>query len=127
MEHPPQDAHERACRFLSRVGLEEKMDRFPSQLSGGEQQRVAIARALSKGAPLILADEPTGNLDEETAAAVMDLIVEAQGESGATLLLITHDLSVARRAGRTVELVKGGLKEVHFGDVGHAAHRSKVF
>lgn len=126
MENPPQDAHERACRFLSRVGLAEKMNRFPSQLSGGEQQRVAIARALSKGAPLILADEPTGNLDEETADAVMDLIVEAQRESGATLLLITHDLSVARRAGRTVELVKGGLKEVHFGEKGYATHRSKV-
>lgn len=109
MEQPPKDAGARARRLLQSVGLGEKISRFPAQLSGGEQQRVAIARALAKGAPLFLVDEPTGNLDEEAAAQIMDLFVQVQRESGATILLITHDMKVARRATRTLQLVKGAL------------------
>lgn len=123
MDHPPVDAQDRASMFLINVGLEGKLDRFPSQLSGGEQQRVAIARALAKGAPLILADEPTGNLDEVTATQVIDLIVKVQRESGATLLLITHDMSVATRANRIVQLVKGQMQTVNFEEKIHATNR----
>jgi putative ABC transport system ATP-binding protein len=122
MELPPMDADARAHRFLAAVGLQDKINRFPSQLSGGEQQRVAIARALTRGAPLILADEPTGNLDEETAAQVMDLIVNVQRESGATLVLITHDLAVASRAARAVQLVKGKLQPMNLKGAIHAAY-----
>lgn len=111
MDQMPTDAVERAKHMLASVGLASKMGRFPAQLSGGEQQRVAIARALAKRAPLILADEPTGNLDEETAAQVMDQFATVQRGSGASLVLITHDLSIAKRADRVLELAKGRLWE----------------
>ncbi len=109
MDKPPADALERACGYLESVGLGAKMDRFPAQLSGGEQQRVAIARALVRRAPLILADEPTGNLDEDTAAQVMDLLAQVQRQSGATVLLITHDDKVAARADRVLRFSHGRL------------------
>ena len=98
---------DRALHYLDAVGLDGKRNRYPAHLSGGEQQRVAIARALAKDAPLILADEPTGSLDENTADTIMNLFVRVQRESKATLLLITHDPGVSSRADRVLRLTNG--------------------
>lgn len=99
-----------ASEVLAEVGLEERMNNFPAQLSGGEQQRVAIARALINHPPIILADEPTGNLDSRSSAQIMDILAELADE-GATLLLVTHDAGVARRAGRRVRMEDGRIGE----------------
>lgn len=99
-----------ASEVLTEVGLEERMNNFPAQLSGGEQQRVAIARALINHPPIILADEPTGNLDSRSSAQIMDILAELADE-GATLLLVTHDAGVARRAGRRVGMEDGRIGE----------------
>lgn len=99
-----------ASEVLAEVGLEERMNNFPAQLSGGEQQRVAIARALINHPPIILADEPTGNLDSRSSAQIMDILAELTDE-GATLLLVTHDAGVAKRAGRRVGMEDGGISE----------------
>lgn len=99
-----------ASEVLEEVGLEERMNNFPAQLSGGEQQRVAIARALINHPPIILADEPTGNLDSRSSAQIMDILAELADE-GATLLLVTHDAGVAKRAGRRVGMEDGGISE----------------
>jgi len=109
------DAFIKARASLAEVGLSHREAHFPGQLSGGEQQRVAIARALSPRPQLILADEPTGNLDLATGAIVMDLLFTLKERTGATLLLITHDRSLAKRCDRIVSLadgriVSGGLK-----------------
>ncbi len=105
------DAEPRARLGLERVGLGHRLSHYPGQLSGGEQQRVAIARALASGARIILADEPTGNLDQETGAAIIDLLFELKEREGATLLLVTHDRDLARRCGRIVEVRDGRLTE----------------
>ena len=110
-----EDAFIKARAALAEVGLSHREAHFPGQLSGGEQQRVAIARALSTRPQLILADEPTGNLDLATGAIVMDLLFTLKERTGATLLLITHDRSLAKRCDRIVSLadgriVSGGLK-----------------
>ena len=94
---------------LKEVGLSHRVSHFPGQLSGGEQQRVAIARALSTKPTLILADEPTGNLDLATGAIVMDLLFELKERTGATLLLITHDHELATRCDRTVSVADGRI------------------
>lgn len=107
-----EDAAGRAHQALVSVGLRDKADRYPAQLSGGEQQRVAIARALAKRTPLILADEPTGNLDEVTAQGVMDVFHHVQREYQTTVILITHDSGIARQADRILELRNGLLNEV---------------
>ncbi len=96
-----------AAAALKRVGLGHRLTHRPSQLSGGEQQRVALARAFAPMPRLLLADEPTGNLDIETGKLVMDLLFELCATSGATLLLITHDPAVAARCGRIVTLRDG--------------------
>jgi putative ABC transport system ATP-binding protein len=93
---------------LRRVGLEERLHHLPSELSGGEQQRVCIARALINQPPLILADEPTGNLDEDNEAIVMSLLADLH-RRGHTLVLVTHDPSIAERAGREIRLEHGRL------------------
>jgi putative ABC transport system ATP-binding protein len=98
-----------AREALAEVGLSHREAHFPGQLSGGEQQRVAIARALSTKPALILADEPTGNLDLATGAAVMDLLFELKERTGATLLLITHDTTLAKRCDHTVSLADGRI------------------
>jgi putative ABC transport system ATP-binding protein len=103
------DAFVIAKEALADVGLSHREDHFPGQLSGGEQQRVAIARALSTKPSLILADEPTGNLDQATGAAVMDLLFTLKERTGATLLLITHDNDLATRCDRTVSLADGRI------------------
>ena len=106
---PLATARERAIGLLRRVGLAERLDHLPPELSGGEQQRVAIARCLVNQPELILADEPTGNLDSRTGVAVLDLLLELRQEQGCTLVIATHDGSVASRAERTVEMRDGHL------------------
>jgi putative ABC transport system ATP-binding protein len=103
------DAFDAARAALAEVGLSHRESHFPGQLSGGEQQRVAMARALAPKPSLILADEPTGNLDLTTGAEVMDLLFALKQRTGATLLLITHDRALARRCDRIVSLVDGRI------------------
>jgi putative ABC transport system ATP-binding protein len=100
---------ERACRLLERVGLQDRADSFPDRLSGGEQQRVAICRALVHQPPVVLADEPTGNLDGQTATDVLELILVLAKEEETALIVVTHSDSVAENCGRTVRLVEGKL------------------
>jgi putative ABC transport system ATP-binding protein len=105
------EALPRARELLGRVGLAERLHHYPSQLSGGEQQRVAIARALVHRPQLLLADEPTGTLDDHTGARVRELLFELQRETGATLVLVTHDPSFAARCDRVLQLHDGRLLE----------------
>ncbi|MGB6428369.1 MAG: ABC transporter ATP-binding protein [Methyloceanibacter sp.] len=104
------DAFTAARDALAEVGLAHRETHFPGQLSGGEQQRVAMARALAPRPSLILADEPTGNLDDTTGAEVMDLLFTLKQKSGATLLLITHDRALTKRCDRIVTLVDGRIQ-----------------
>ncbi|MFZ5594077.1 MAG: ABC transporter ATP-binding protein [Pseudomonadota bacterium] len=104
------DARETAQTVLARVGLEQRLHHYPRQLSGGEQQRVAIARAFSPRPKLLFADEPTGNLDRTTGERVADLLFEINREQTTTLILVTHDETLARRCNRRLELDKGRLK-----------------
>jgi len=104
------DAGERADALLLAVGLAERGHHYPSQLSGGEQQRVALARAFAPDPPLLLADEPTGNLDTATGARVLDLLGELRAAAGSTLVLVTHDPAVAARADRRVHLLDGRVE-----------------
>jgi putative ABC transport system ATP-binding protein len=103
------DAFDAARSALNEVGLSHREAHFPGQLSGGEQQRVAMARALAPRPSLILADEPTGNLDLTTGAEIMDLLFRLKRRTGATLLLITHDRALARRCDRIVSLADGRI------------------
>jgi putative ABC transport system ATP-binding protein len=99
-----------ALEILERVGLSERLEHYPRQLSGGEQQRVAIARAFVMRPRLLMADEPTGNLDTETGARVIDLLFDLNREHGTTLLLVTHDEVLAARCARRLRLVAGVLQ-----------------
>ena len=103
------DAEARAAAELTAVGLGHRLHHYPTQLSGGEQQRVAIARALAPRPALLFADEPTGNLDTATGAAIIDLILARRAETGATLLIITHDEALARRAQRLIRIADGRI------------------
>lgn len=98
-----------AARLLDRVGLADRMDFKPAKLSGGQQQRVAIARALAANPPLVLADEPTGNLDTAAADEIFKLLREVNEESGTTFLIVTHDPRLAKRCSRIIELVDGRI------------------
>jgi putative ABC transport system ATP-binding protein len=102
-------AAERARDLLAQVGLQERVGHYPVQLSGGEQQRVAIARAFACRPPVLLADEPTGNLDSQTGAKVLALLKELHEEQGATLVLVTHDPSIAGAAERIIRLMDGRM------------------
>ena len=101
----------RARASLEAVGLGHRLTHLPGQLSGGEQQRVALARAFAPRPRLLLADEPTGNLDQATGAAVMDLLFGLRAERGTTLLLITHDTALAERCGRRVAIADGRIAQ----------------
>ena len=107
------DAIERAGTMLERVGLAERREHYPLQLSGGEQQRVAIARALVHSPRLLLADEPTGNLDLDTGERVIELLFELNAAAGSTLVLVTHDEAVASRCDRVLRLHAGQLIDEH--------------
>jgi putative ABC transport system ATP-binding protein len=98
-----------ASEALDSVGLGHRLSHYPGQLSGGEQQRVAMARALAAGAQVILADEPTGNLDQETGQTIMELLFRLQRERGTTLLLVTHDEGLVRRCDRVLEVRDGRI------------------
>jgi len=100
---------QRAVQLLGRVGLAERLDHYPAQLSGGEQQRVALARAFVNEPQLLFADEPTGNLDDDTARRVADMIFELNAASGTALVLVTHDPELARRCRRILRLRGGSV------------------
>jgi putative ABC transport system ATP-binding protein len=105
------DRHQRVCVALEAVGLTDRHGHQPKQLSGGEQQRVAIARAIVADASLIVADEPTGNLDEESAKSVLRLLQRLNHERGKTILMVTHDVRAVEHGTRTLRLIKGVLHE----------------
>jgi putative ABC transport system ATP-binding protein len=103
------ERRERAAALLGSVGLQHRLDHFPATLSGGERQRVAIARSLANEPSVLLADEPTGNLDSENASMIMDLIARLQSEKNVTLVLVTHDGAVAGYASRIIRMTDGRI------------------
>ncbi|MEZ9058909.1 ABC transporter ATP-binding protein [Vibrio pelagius] len=103
---------ERATELLESVGLKDRVDHLPSQLSGGEQQRVALARAFMIKPKILFADEPTGNLDQQTAAKIVELLFELNASHGTTLVLVTHDPKLAQRCQRTLKMHLGQITEV---------------
>lgn len=105
------DSDHVAKKYLERVGLLERMTHYPKQLSGGEQQRVALARAFACEAPILFADEPTGNLDTATGEKISNLLFDMNKESGATLVLVTHDMSLAKRCERQLVMRAGRMVE----------------
>ncbi|MDX1595150.1 MAG: ABC transporter ATP-binding protein [Gammaproteobacteria bacterium] len=119
-------ARERAADLLDRVGLAGRLTHYPAQLSGGEQQRVAIARALVHGPDLVLADEPTGNLDDRTGERVGRLLFEMVAERDATLVLVSHDQSIAARCDRRLHLSDGELVESAHADPGAGEHAASA-
>lgn len=106
-----EDPEAKAKHYLHRVGLEQRIDHYPNQLSGGEQQRVALARAFACEAPIIFADEPTGNLDTQTGEKVAQLLFDLNKESGTTLVLVTHSQALAEKCDRQFEMRSGELAE----------------
>jgi putative ABC transport system ATP-binding protein len=106
-----EDAIARAAAELTSVGLGERLGHYPAQLSGGEQQRVALARALAPDPALVLADEPTGNLDEATGTEIMDLLFAMRAERGSTLVIVTHDPALTRRCDRVIRMHSGVVEE----------------
>jgi putative ABC transport system ATP-binding protein len=118
---------ERAEELLARVGLAERLDHYPAQLSGGEQQRVALARAFANRPKILFADEPTGNLDQETGGSIVEMLEELNHLARTTLVLVTHDLSLATRAHRMVSLADGRIGSDHLlSPVGDGAGRGSV-
>ena len=103
------NAKEKAMELLDKVGLKDRATHYPTQLSGGEQQRVAIARALASGARIIIADEPTGNLDHVTGEQIIKLLFDLRIQDGASLLLVTHDRALAERCDRVAEVLDGKI------------------
>jgi len=112
VRRPMDEARELAAAVLAEVGLGDRLHHRPGELSGGEQQRVAIARALVNGPRLILADEPTGNLDPKTSAVIYDLFLRLQAERGIAFLVATHNPDLARKAERGYQLVEGRAREI---------------
>jgi putative ABC transport system ATP-binding protein len=115
------DARQRAAELLARVGLAERGHHYPVQLSGGEQQRVAVARAFAARPPILLADEPTGNLDRATGERVLAVLRELHDEGGSTSVLVTHDAEVAALADRRIYLRDGRVQRVESGPAGLAS------
>jgi putative ABC transport system ATP-binding protein len=122
---PRRERKQRAVGLLTRVGLGERLDHRPNQLSGGQQQRVAIARALVNRPPILLCDEPTGNLDTRTSREIMDFFRELNEREGLTVILVTHDLEIARKAKRALVLIDGEvlLDTTDFEQAAAALHR----
>jgi len=116
------EGHKRAEALLRRVGLGDRMDHEPSQLSGGQQQRVAIARSLINSPPLLFADEPTGNLDSKTSKEVLQMFQQLNAEEGITIILVTHDASVAATARRTIKIRDGLVEAGAYGE--HESERA---
>jgi len=106
---PASERRGRAMTLLQSMGLEHRAHHFPSKLSGGERQRVAIARSLANGPSVLLADEPTGNLDSENARIILDLLVRLHEEQKMTLVLVTHDMIIARKAARNLQMLDGRI------------------
>jgi ABC-type lipoprotein export system ATPase subunit len=106
---PSRERKPRAVALLKLVGLAHRLNHYPAQLSGGERQRVAVARSLANRPSVLLADEPTGNLDSENAGLILDLIVRLQCEQNMTLVLVTHDMSVAQQASRIIQMKDGRI------------------
>lgn len=104
-------AEKTARNWLEKVGLEDRLNHYPAQLSGGEQQRVCIARAFANSPKILFADEPTGNLDADNAAGIVDLIFDLNRTAGTTLVLVTHDMELARRTGQILKLKGGRVDE----------------
>ena len=109
MAWSPKKRRARAVELLDAVGLGERVSHRPRELSGGERQRVAIARSLANGPKLLLADEPTGNLDSTNAAQIIDLLLQIHREQGMTIVIVTHDLAVAGRTNRIVRMLDGQI------------------
>jgi putative ABC transport system ATP-binding protein len=110
LDRTPQRTRDRAMELLERVGLSDRLDHTPDELSGGQKQRVAIARSLINDPELVLADEPTGNLDRDTGDQILDLFEELRAEEGVAVVMVTHDEYVAEAADRVVNLVDGNLR-----------------
>ncbi|HEX5269142.1 MAG TPA: ABC transporter ATP-binding protein [Gemmataceae bacterium] len=125
---PRRQRRRRATELLKRVGLGDRLDHRPNQLSGGQQQRVAIARALVNRPPILLCDEPTGNLDTRTSREIMDLFGKLNAAEGLTVILVTHDLEVARRARRALVLIDGEVvvDTTDFNLAAEALHRKAL-
>jgi len=104
------DALERAAKELAAVGLKDRLGHYPAELSGGEQQRVALARALAPNPAIVVADEPTGNLDETTGSEIIELLFRSHRQHGATLVLVTHDTALAARCDRVLQMHSGRLE-----------------
>ncbi|NNL85287.1 MAG: ABC transporter ATP-binding protein [Myxococcales bacterium] len=105
------EIEQKSTELLGRVGLGDRLDHFPSQLSGGEQQRVAIARAFVAKPRILFADEPTGNLDRETGERICDLLLELNRDADTTLVIVTHDMMLAERADRVIQIAGGRIQE----------------
>lgn len=116
------DAHAIAMAALDSVGLAARATHYPKQLSGGEQQRVAIARAFAAKPAILFADEPTGNLDVATGEAIIKLLFDLNAQSGTTLVLVTHDMQLAKRCQRVLSLQHGVLHEINLADQAAGAH-----
>lgn len=116
------DAHAIAMAALESVGLAPRATHYPKQLSGGEQQRVAIARAFAAKPAILFADEPTGNLDVATGEAIIKLLFDLNAQSGTTLVLVTHDMQLAKRCQRVLSLQNGVLHEINLADQAAGAH-----
>jgi putative ABC transport system ATP-binding protein len=110
-----------ATSLLQRVGLGERLDHYPAQLSGGEQQRVALARAFVNRPKILFADEPTGNLDRETGGSIVSMLEELNRDAKTTLVLVTHDISLAERAHRVISISSGRIASDRPGSVGAVA------
>ena len=108
-DRPAAERTERAIGLLKAVGLENRLHHLPAKLSGGERQRVAIARSLANGPSVLLADEPTGNLDSENAQLILEIIIRLHREQHMTLVLVTHDMGIAQRASRTIQMKDGRI------------------
>ncbi len=110
---PKEELQERALHLLTEVGLADRLDHRPNELSGGEQQRVAVARALVNSPQLLLADEPSGNLDLQSAQALHELFWQLNREKGQTMVIVTHNLDLAKQADRVIELYDGKIRQIH--------------